>query len=131
MDHHHVAIALISRHGRWLVQQRRAGVPLAGSWEFPGGKVEAGESGATALLREVMEEVGMAVTIDRALPPLTHDYADRRVTLHPFVCTATDAPVACEGQLLRWVTAEELANLEIPAANRALLSHLQAGEGAR
>jgi len=120
VGHHHVAIALIRRHDRWLVQRRREGEHLAGIWEFPGGKVEPGESTEAALAREVAEEVGIAVTIVRPLPVIDHDYGDRRVTLHPFLCSTTGEAEGNEGQQLQWVTPEELARLPIPEANREL-----------
>ncbi len=130
MEHHHVAIALIRRDGRWLVQRRGDGGHLAGRWEFPGGKVEPGESTEAALAREVTEEVGIAVVILRSLPAIDHDYGDRRVTLHPFMCAATGEAVGREGQQLRWFTAEELSRLSIPAANRALLPEMEGRPGA-
>jgi len=130
VEHHHVAIALIHHHGRWLVQQRGDGGHLAGAWEFPGGKVEPGESVESALHREVAEEVGIAVTILRPAPPVDHDYGDRRVTLHPFLCApATGEAVGREGQPLCWLTVEEIARLEIPAANQALLSEMEERPG--
>jgi len=130
VEHHHVAIALIRRRGRWLVQRRRDGDHLAGTWEFPGGKVEPGESTEAALAREVAEEVGIAVTILQPLPVIDHDYGDRWVTLHPFLCSATGEAVSSEGQPLRWVTMEELGRLSIPEANRELITTL-AGDGGR
>ncbi len=127
--HDHVAVALIGRHGRWLVQQRRAGVHLAGLWEFPGGKVGAGESIEEALRREVIEEVGVAVASLRPLRAVEHDYGDRRVTLHPFLCTTDGEPRGCEGQPLRWVTVEELTRLPTPAANHTFVAAIAAEEG--
>jgi len=129
VEHHLVAIALIRRHDRWLVQRRREGDHLAGVWEFPGGKVEPGEAVETALYREVAEEVGVALTVLRPLPEIDHDYGDRRVTLHPFLCSATGEAVGREGQPLCWLTVEEIARLEIPAANRALLPEMEERPG--
>ena len=120
-----VAIALIEADGRWLVQQRPAGRHLAGTWEFPGGKVASGETAREAVAREVREELGLQVAIDAALPVVRHDYPDRQVVLHPFICHVVDGtPAALEGQAIRWVTAEALASLPIPAANRALVESL-------
>ncbi len=129
MEHLHVAIALIRRDGRWLVQQRREGGHLAGRWEFPGGKVEAGECVEAALHREVAEEVGIAVVVLQTLAPIDHDYVDRRVTLHPFVCAAIGEAAGREAQRLRWVALEELARLETPEANRALITTLAVDGG--
>lgn len=124
MEHLHVAIALIRRDGRWLVQRRRAGGHLAHTWEFPGGKIEAGESAEAALVREVAEEVGITVTILRRLAAIDYDYGDCRVTLHPFLCAATGEAVGREAQPLCWITPEGLARLDIPEANRALIAAL-------
>jgi 8-oxo-dGTP diphosphatase len=121
----HVAIALIERDGRWLVQERPPGKHLAGTWEFPGGKVAAGETAQDAVVREVQEELGLRVAIDASLPTVDHDYGERQVVLHPVVCHIVDGiPAAVEGQVIRWVTPEALAGLPIPAANRALVASL-------
>jgi len=129
VEHHHVAIALICRDDRWLVQRRREGGHLAGTWEFPGGKVESGESVEAALVREVAEEVGIMVATLHPLPVIDHDYGDRRVTLHPFLCSATGGAVGREGQSLCWLTVKELSRLEIPAANRVLLPQMEEHPG--
>lgn len=121
----HVAIALIERDGRWLVQQRPPGKHLAGTWEFPGGKVVAGETAQAAVVREVGEELGLRVAIDVALPTVEHDYGEREVVLHPVVCHIVDGtPAAVEGQEIRWMTPAALTCLPIPAANRALVESL-------
>lgn len=126
-----VAIALIEGDGRWLVQQRPAGRHLAGTWEFPGGKIAPGETAREAVVREVQEELGLQVAIDAALGTVRHAYAERQVVLHPFICHVIDGtPAAVEGQALRWVTAEALMSLPIPAANRGLVEALQ-GSGPR
>jgi 8-oxo-dGTP diphosphatase len=121
-----VAIALIGRDGRWLVQQRQPGKHLAGTWEFPGGKVAHGETARAAVVREVWEELGLRVVIDAALPVVRHGYADRHVVLYPFVCRIVGGRVdAAEHQVIRWVTAETLGGLPIPEANRSLVEALQ------
>jgi len=121
----HVAIALIERDGRWLVQRRPPGKHLAGTWEFPGGKVAAGERARDAVVREVREELGLCVAIDAALPTVDHDYGERQVVLHPIVCHIVDGiPAAVEGQVICWMTPAALAQLPIPAANRRLVEDL-------
>jgi mutator protein MutT len=120
-----VAIALIEREGRWLVQQRQVGKHLAGTWEFPGGKVTSGETAPEAAVREVREELGLRVAIDVTLPTVGHDYGERQVVLHPFMCRIIDgAPRAVEGQEIRWVDLDRLLTLPIPEANRPLLEAL-------
>jgi len=121
----HVAIALIECGGRWLVQQRQVGRHLAGTWEFPGGKLAAGEDAQDAVVREVREELGLRVACDAVLPAVDHDYGERRVVLHPIVCHIVDGiPSAVEDQVIRWVTPTALVNLPIPAANRGLVETL-------
>lgn len=120
-----VAIALIERDGQWLVQQRPAGSHLAGTWEFPGGKVAAGETARDAIVREVWEEIGLRVVIAAALPAVGHDYPEQQVLLHPFICrVVAGSPAGVAGQAIRWVTPEALATLPIPAANRGLVASL-------
>ncbi|RMF87229.1 MAG: (deoxy)nucleoside triphosphate pyrophosphohydrolase, partial [Nitrospirae bacterium] len=85
------------------MQRRPAGRPLASTWEFPGGKVEVGETLQAAVARECREEVGCAVAVVRPLPPIRYRYPHARVTLHPFLCRPLGAAVPREGQRLRWL----------------------------
>ena len=122
-----VAAALIARDGRVLVQQRPAGKSLAGLWEFPGGKVERGEAPAAALVRELEEELGIAV--DPAdCHPLTfasEALADRHLLLLLYrVDRWRGEPRALEAPALRWATATELADLPMPPADRPLIAAL-------
>ena len=77
---------MIERDGKLLVAQRSPGKDLALKWEFPGGKLEPGESGAEALVREIHEELAIAISVRRTLPEVTHDYERFAVTLVPYVC---------------------------------------------
>ena len=118
-----VAIALLSREGRWFLQRRDlAAGHLAGAWEFPGGKIEPGESPEAALMRELREELAWAPAGMRALEPLTHAYPDRTVILHPFVAAGPDLPRAALAW--GWFTAAEAARLKVPEANAPLLEWL-------
>ena len=106
--------------GRVLVAQRPAHKHLALKWEFPGGKVEPGESPETALLRELREELGCTTEIVRALPPFRHDYATVAIEMIPFVCClAADSPPPHphEHVALRWVAPAELTALDLAAAD--------------
>jgi mutator protein MutT len=118
-----VALGLIRRQGRLFVQRRGLdGSAFAGLWEFPGGKVEPGETPLGALLRELREEVRCAPDRAIALPPLLHAYPGLEVDLHPFLCDGGAAPAT--ELAWGWFTLEELAALPIPEANRDLLATL-------
>ncbi|WP_019627445.1 Nudix family hydrolase [Thioalkalivibrio sp. AKL10] len=125
-----VAIGLIrDNQGRVLVTRRRYAQHLAGLWEFPGGKVESGESPAVALQRELDEELGVGV--DSAVQCLTveHDYGQCAVRLHVFRVTAwSGAPRGREAQPMEWRAPVDLDPADFPAANRAMLNVLRLPE---
>lgn len=122
-----VAAALLDDRGRVLVAQRPPGKSLAGLWEFPGGKVETGERPEDALVRELSEELGIAIEAER-LEPLTfasHAYPDAHLLMPLYGCRRwVGEPVAREGQTLRWVTNADLARLAMPPADAPLLAIL-------
>ena len=115
-------------HGRYFVTRRQKGVHLEGLWEFPGGKIEAGESLADGLRRELKEELGTLVEVGEEVFSVTHDYADRSVELHFLSCTFLNAPVALLGQEMRWVARDELTSLKFPPADDELITVLRAGK---
>jgi 8-oxo-dGTP diphosphatase len=103
-----------------LVAQRPAHKHLALKWEFPGGKIEPGESPEVALLRELREELGCDTTIVRALPRFIHDYGDVSIEMFPFVCRlapASPAPHPHEHIAVRWVNPADLPSLDLAAAD--------------
>nr|GEY60322.1 arginine biosynthesis bifunctional protein ArgJ, chloroplastic [Tanacetum cinerariifolium] len=102
---------------------RRAVYRSGGLWEFPGGKVEAGESVDAALARELHEELGISVTSARPLIKISHDYPDKQVLLDVWeVSSFTGEPHGVEGQPLAWVSQRELAEYDFPAANRPIVA---------
>lgn len=121
-----VVCALIEdAQGRLLLAKRPAGKHLAGFWEFPGGKREAGESSEEALHREISEELGCTLIVDDALRVVTHAYPQVTVRLAPFLARLhpdSAEPTAREHDALRWVTASEFADLELPDADRPILA---------
>lgn len=121
-----VVLALIRREGRWFLQRRDpAGSVLPGRWEFPGGKVEAGESFLDGLGRELLEETGLRVVAATQLPDLEGD-KDGPVRLHPFLVEAEGRP---QTELAwGWFRTTEMLRLPTPPANGPLLRHLAAGE---
>ncbi|GAA4500205.1 8-oxo-dGTP diphosphatase MutT [Pseudaeromonas paramecii] len=122
-----VAVGVIrDEMGRICICQRQAGQHQAGKWEFPGGKVEAGETLPQALTRELQEEIGIQVEACEPLLAIEHDYGDKQVLLDVWLVSRF-AGVArgLEGQPLRWVSVPELADYGFPAANQAIVAHLQ------
>jgi mutator protein MutT len=123
-----VAAALIrDRAGRYLITQRQRGSHLAGLWEFPGGKLEAGESPEGALRRELSEELGAAFLVGKRVETVRWEYPDRTVVLHFYDCRVESGAIEpCEGQAMLWVEPERLATYDFPPADRALVERLAA-----
>jgi 8-oxo-dGTP diphosphatase len=123
-----VAVALIDADGRVLLAERPEGRSLAGFWEFPGGKVEPGETPEAALIRELAEELGIDVAA-ACLAPLSfasHAYDDFHLLMPLYVCRRWSGMVTPrEGQRLRWVRASDLGTLPLPPADRPLVPMLQ------
>lgn len=115
-----VAAALIDSDGRVLLAQRPPGKNFAGLWEFPGGKVENGESPEAALIRELREELGID-TWQSCLAPLTfvsHAYPDFHLLMPLFVCRRwRGVPITCEHSALKWVRARDLSDYPMPPAD--------------
>jgi len=124
-----VACAFVDADGRVLLAQRPQGKPMAGLWEFPGGKVEAGETPEQTLVRETEEELGVVVR-PACLAPLTfasHAYADFHLLMPLYVCRRWEGtPIAQEGQTLAWVRPNRLRDYPMPPADEPLISHLTA-----
>ena len=121
------ACALIDPDGRVLIAQRPPGKSMAGLWEFPGGKVEPGERPEESLIRELREELGIAVK-EECLAPLTfasHLYPDFHLLMPLYVCRRWEGFVeAREGQQLKWVRPPELRNYPMPPADEPLIPYL-------
>ena len=122
-----VTAAIVEDHGRYFVTRRLQGVHLEGLWEFPGGKIEAGESLASGLRRELQEELGTEVEVGDEVFTVTHHYPDRSVELHFLACTFLNAPVPRLGQEMRWVPRDELRTLAFPPADEELIRVLESG----
>ncbi len=121
-----VAGALFDAAGRVLIAERPAGKHLAGRWEFPGGKIAAGESREQALARELHEELGIVVHGSEPLVSLVHDYAERQVELHLHLVQGWDGNArGLDGQRLKWVPLAELGGEDILEADRPFIDALQ------
>lgn len=121
-----VVVGLIGDSGgRWLVNSRPPGTPLAGSWEFPGGKRHADEAPLAALKRELDEELGIEVLHAEPVLVLAHDYPDKRVRLDVWHVRSYRGEVtAREGQPLRWVTVAECRQLKLLEADWPIVERL-------
>lgn len=122
-----VACALIDADNRILLSERPAGKALAGLWEFPGGKLDQGETPEAALIRELREELGIE-TQAACLAPLTfasHSYDDFHLLMPLYVCRRYEGiPQGREGQRLKWVRASQLRDYPMPPADEPLIAHL-------
>jgi 8-oxo-dGTP diphosphatase len=121
------ACALIDADGRVLLAERPAGKTMAGLWEFPGGKVEAGERPEITLIRELREELGIVIE-EPCLAPLTfasHSYPDFHLLMPLYVCRRWEGTVSArEGQKLAWVRPNRLRDYQMPPADEPLVAHL-------
>lgn len=122
------AVALIDVDGRVLIAQRPEGKSMAGLWEFPGGKVEPGETPEAALIRELQEELGIN-TWESCLAPLTfasHSYDSFHLLMPLYICRKWEGTVVPrEGQTIKWAFAKDLAKYPMPAADIPLIPILR------
>ena len=124
-----VAAALVDGDGRVLVQQRPPGAAMAGLWEFPGGKVESGETPETALIRELEEELGIAVEAACLAPACfaSDPLGDRHLVLLLYVCRKwAGTPAPRHASALQWLRPAQMFALDMPPADRPLLGLLDA-----
>jgi 8-oxo-dGTP diphosphatase len=124
--HVRVVAAVIAKDDRYLITQRRPAAVLAGLWEFPGGKVEEGETDAAALLREVRERVGVDVTVGACIARRTHDYDGYSVDLALYQATIVGAsePRPVRVADCKWVKSTEFEKFRFPAADQATMDLL-------
>src|SRR6056297_3724271 len=126
-----VAVGVVlSRDGRILIARRAAHRHQGGLWEFPGGKVEAGETAREALVRELREEVGITVHAADAWLEVSFDYPDRQVTLEVFrVHRFAGEAEGLEGQRVQWVAVSALGEYDFPEANGPIVEAMSGGFG--
>jgi len=127
INHFDVAAGILcDPEGRVLIAERLGGGPFHGLWEFPGGKISAGETSVEALSRELAEELGIEVTTCASFMNLRHEYDDRIVTIEFFIVSDWNSePVGREGQALRWVLRESLDAKELLPADVPVVEALQ------
>jgi len=116
-----VVAGLLEREGSILVDRRRRGTHLEGLWEFPGGKIEPGETPEQALVRELREELGVESTVVGIVATIEHAYPDFDLSLALYAVEFRGEPAALEVAEVRWVPARELAALPMPPADVPLV----------
>ncbi len=131
----HVAIAVILNKGKVLIAKRKDNVHQGGLWEFPGGKVELGETLIQALFREIKEELGIEIQTTQPLIKLSHEYPDKSVLLETLLVSKYNGRYYCsdkenkvqyglEGQVVKWVELDDLKNFSFPLANQSIIKAL-------
>jgi 8-oxo-dGTP diphosphatase len=121
-----VALAVPLRDGRVFVARRASGLHLAGSWEFPGGKIDVGETPADAARRELAEETGLVAGDLEPLVLLVHDYVEAPLRFHVFLARDPAGEVVMDARRQHaWLTPHELSSIEMPEANRQMLRALR------
>jgi len=123
--HYDVTAAIIRKRDRVLIAQRPLGGMLGGLWEFPGGKVESGESLEDCLRREIQEELGIEIKVYEPVTQVEHAYTHFRITLHAFECKLVRGrPRAIQVADWRWVTLEETDDFAFAATDRKIIEVL-------
>ena len=118
----HVVTGVIDRGGRFLITRRPVSGLLGGLWEFPGGKVEAGEKAEAALAREIREEVGISIEVDGHIARIRHAYTHFRIVMDVFRCRYRSGKVVLNGPIdHRWIAVDEIERYPFPAANHKFI----------
>ncbi|MCU7833658.1 MAG: Nudix family hydrolase [gamma proteobacterium symbiont of Taylorina sp.] len=129
----HVVVAVILKNNQVLIAQRAKEAHQGGLWEFPGGKMEAGETVEQACIREIQEELGITISHSRPLIKILHHYSDKSVLLETFLCThfsgkeylmGETQQFGLENQRVQWVKIDQLNNYQFPAANQSIINSL-------
>ena len=129
--HFRIAAAIVERNGRILISKRKAEAHLGDLWEFPGGKVHPWESPEQAVVRELREELGIGVRVERLFSRIEHEYPDRTIELLTFLCALEEgkpAPIHCAA--CEWVAFADLNRFSFPEANQSIIKRLSV-EGIR
>lgn len=125
VKHIQVAVGVIIKNDLFFVCRRQAHQHQGNKWEFPGGKLDQGESAEDALKRELAEEVGISITTSEHLMEIEHNYPDKKVSLHVYIVSDfAGEPYGAEGQESAWFHFNSLKNLDFPEANQNIIEKL-------
>lgn len=117
-----VTCAIIEKNGQVLAAQRGPGMTMPFKWEFPGGKINPGETAQECIIREIKEELGIEIQIKTMLPQSSHAYPDLHIRLHPFVCRITRGDIQpTEHHAVQWTGHDQLPTLEWAEADVAVV----------
>lgn len=121
-----ISIAIVkNQQGDFLIALRPDDVHQGGKWEFPGGKVESQESAQQAMMRELIEEVGIVATQYQLFEKLFFDYGDKQLNLHFYLIEQfTGEAISKEGQPIKWVSKQQLQDYDFPEANKKVINKL-------
>jgi A/G-specific adenine glycosylase len=126
LPHYDVTAAVIRHNGKMLIAQRPLEGMLGGLWEFPGGKQQEGESLVECLRREIQEELGLEIEVERPITAVKHSYTHFKITLHAFYCRLVSGQPQKLGVAdWRWVTLDQLANFPFPRTDLKIIETLQ------
>ena len=121
-----VTCAIITKDDKFLITQRGEDMPHPLQWEFPGGKLKAGESPESCIIREIKEELGIRVDVDRLLPSVVHNYGNQSIRLIPFICSMRDEKILLQQHKdLRWIRSDETGDFDILDADLKIIARLQ------
>ena len=117
-----VTCAIIEKNGQVLAAQRGPGMTMPFKWEFPGGKINPGETAEDCIIREIKEELGVEIQIKTMLPPSSHAYPDLHIRLHPFICRIIHGRIeSAEHHAVQWTGHDQLPALEWAEADVAVV----------
>jgi 8-oxo-dGTP diphosphatase len=120
-----VSCAVIEKHGKILIARRKSGDQMAGKWEFPGGKIEPGETPEQCLKRELLEELGVEIAVDEFICSSTWKYDHATIKLLAFKATLISGELILHDHAeISWVTPQELADYDFPEADVPIIRHI-------
>ena len=129
LPHKRIGVAVIwNQAGQILIDRRKVGGTMGGLWEFPGGKIEPGETVEACIVREIQEELAIEIAVGEHLISIEHTYPTFNLTLTVHHCQhISGVPQPIESEEIRWVNIDDLDNYQFPAANIAIINALQSG----